>query len=61
MFVLFDPGEQRFPAHELAPTERDSRDSRTATDAACNRVAHMRLRAVQQLSYIGERQKIEIV
>jgi hypothetical protein len=61
MFVLFDPAEQRFPAHKLSATERYGRDWRTAGHATGDSFADMRFRAVQQLGYIGERQKIEII
>ena len=61
MFVLFNPGEERSTAHKLAATERDSRNSRAAKYPTGDGFYDMRLRAVQQLGYIGECQKIEII
>ena len=61
MFVFLDPVEKGFPADKLSATERNGRDGRAAGHATGDSFADMRFRAVQQLGYIGECQKIEII
>ena len=61
MFVMGKPLNQAFTADQLAAAKADGGNGRATVDTSGDDVAHMRFRAVQQLGYIGECQKIEVI
>jgi hypothetical protein len=60
MFVSLNPLEKRLPPDQFSAAEGDGGNGSAARQTARDRIADMRLRAMQHAGHLRERQEIEI-